>query len=48
MTTLAGLAEHADGRRFVFALLVNGYTSSDAAAVDAVDAFAAALVGAAP
>ncbi len=48
VSTLAGFAEHRDGRRLVFALLVNGAGGSagDAALGDAVDGFAEALVGA--
>jgi D-alanyl-D-alanine carboxypeptidase/D-alanyl-D-alanine-endopeptidase (penicillin-binding protein 4) len=45
VTGLSGYAELADGRPVVFSVLVNGYRSSDEAAMDAVDAFAAALVG---
>ncbi len=46
ITALAGYAQHHDGRAFVFALLVDGHQSSDRAAMDAVDHFVAALVGA--
>lgn len=46
VSTLAGFAEHRDGRRLVFALLVNGAGGDDAGLSAAVDAFAEALVGA--
>ena len=44
VTTLAGHAHTEDGRELVFALLVNGYRGPAGPAVDAVDAFAEALV----
>jgi D-alanyl-D-alanine carboxypeptidase/D-alanyl-D-alanine-endopeptidase (penicillin-binding protein 4) len=42
--SLAGFARTQQGRDLVFAVLVNGYRRGDAAASDAMDAFAAALV----
>ena len=44
VSSLAGFARSARGRDLVFAVLVNGYRNGDAAASDAMDAFAAALV----
>jgi D-alanyl-D-alanine carboxypeptidase/D-alanyl-D-alanine-endopeptidase (penicillin-binding protein 4) len=46
-TGLSGLARLADGSEVAFSILVNGYKSGDADAMAAVDAFVAALVGAA-
>jgi D-alanyl-D-alanine carboxypeptidase/D-alanyl-D-alanine-endopeptidase (penicillin-binding protein 4) len=48
VTALAGYAELADGRAAAFAVLVNGYRVTDEAAMDAVDAFVAALVSTMP
>ena len=44
VTALAGHALAEDGTPLVFAILVNGYRGSMSGAVDAVDAFAAAMV----
>jgi D-alanyl-D-alanine carboxypeptidase/D-alanyl-D-alanine-endopeptidase (penicillin-binding protein 4) len=44
VTSLAGFAHTARGRDLVFAVIVNGPRHGDAAASDALDAFAAALV----
>ncbi len=44
VTALSGLAKRADGRDAVFSILVNGFRGSASDAMDAVDAFAAALV----
>jgi D-alanyl-D-alanine carboxypeptidase/D-alanyl-D-alanine-endopeptidase (penicillin-binding protein 4) len=44
VTSLAGFARSERGRDLVFAVLVNGYRNGDAAASDAMDAVAAALV----
>jgi D-alanyl-D-alanine carboxypeptidase/D-alanyl-D-alanine-endopeptidase (penicillin-binding protein 4) len=44
VTSLAGFARTERGRDVVFAVLVNGYRHGDAAASDAMDAVAAALV----
>jgi D-alanyl-D-alanine carboxypeptidase/D-alanyl-D-alanine-endopeptidase (penicillin-binding protein 4) len=44
VTSLAGFARSERGRELVFAVLVNGYRHGDAAASDAMDAVAAALV----
>ena len=44
VSSLAGFARSERGRELVFAVLVNGYRHGDAAASDAMDAVAAALV----
>ncbi|HEU4427864.1 MAG TPA: D-alanyl-D-alanine carboxypeptidase/D-alanyl-D-alanine-endopeptidase [Myxococcota bacterium] len=44
VTSLAGWARTERGRELVFALISNGHRHGDVAAIDAVDAFAAALV----
>jgi len=44
VTALSGLARRGDGRTLVFSLLVNGFRGGAGEAVDAMDAFAAALV----
>lgn len=44
VTSLAGWARTERGRELVFALISNGHRHGDALAMDAVDAFAAALV----
>jgi D-alanyl-D-alanine carboxypeptidase/D-alanyl-D-alanine-endopeptidase (penicillin-binding protein 4) len=44
VTSLAGFARTERGRDLVFAVIVNGYRNGDAAAADAMDAVAAALV----
>jgi len=45
VSTLAGFARTDAGQDLVFALLANGYRGGDAAAVAAIDAWAATLVG---
>ena len=44
VTSLAGYAHSRDGRQLVFAVLVNGFRGAAGPAMDAVDAFAEALV----
>ncbi len=44
VTGLSGLARRADGTTLVFSILVNGFRGGAGEAIDAVDAFAAALV----
>jgi D-alanyl-D-alanine carboxypeptidase/D-alanyl-D-alanine-endopeptidase (penicillin-binding protein 4) len=44
ITTLSGYAETANGEQRVFSILVNGFTSTDEEAMDAVDLFAGELV----
>ncbi|MEM7412989.1 MAG: D-alanyl-D-alanine carboxypeptidase/D-alanyl-D-alanine-endopeptidase [Myxococcota bacterium] len=48
VTGLSGLARRADGRTLVFSILVNGFQTGAQDAMDAVDGFAAALVGPRP
>jgi D-alanyl-D-alanine carboxypeptidase/D-alanyl-D-alanine-endopeptidase (penicillin-binding protein 4) len=43
ITSLSGYAMSADGQPLVFSILVNGFSSSDEAAMDAVDHFASEL-----
>jgi len=43
VTSLSGYAMSADGQPLVFSILVNGFTGSDEAAMDAVDHIASAL-----
>ncbi|MCP5057967.1 MAG: D-alanyl-D-alanine carboxypeptidase/D-alanyl-D-alanine-endopeptidase [bacterium] len=45
VTALTGIAQTAGGRDVVFSILANGYTRGDRAAMNAVDAFAEAVVG---
>jgi D-alanyl-D-alanine carboxypeptidase/D-alanyl-D-alanine-endopeptidase (penicillin-binding protein 4) len=48
ITALSGFAELADGTQVVFSVMVNGFRSSDERAMEAVDAFLAALRSASP
>ena len=43
MTGLTGLVRCADGRTLAFSVLVNGFRGGAGEAMDAIDAFAAAL-----
>jgi D-alanyl-D-alanine carboxypeptidase/D-alanyl-D-alanine-endopeptidase (penicillin-binding protein 4) len=43
ITSLSGYAMSADGQPLVFSILVNGFSGSDEAAMDAVDHFASEL-----
>ncbi|MBW2244377.1 MAG: D-alanyl-D-alanine carboxypeptidase/D-alanyl-D-alanine-endopeptidase [Deltaproteobacteria bacterium] len=45
VTALTGIAQTTGGREVVFSILANGYTRGDRAAMNAVDAFAEAVVG---
>lgn len=45
VTSLSGYAERADGERVLFAVITNGFRRSAEEAMDALDGFAAALVG---
>ena len=44
VTALSGLARRADGRTLAFSVIVNGFRGGAGEAIDALDAFAAALV----
>jgi len=44
VTALTGMARTAGGRDVIFSILANGYTQGDRAAMNAVDAFAQALI----
>jgi len=44
VTGLTGLARRADGTTLAFSIVVNGFRGGASEAMDAVDAFAAALV----
>lgn len=44
VTALTGIARTAGGRDVIFSILANGYTRGDRAAMNAVDAFAQALI----
>ncbi|HXV37255.1 MAG TPA: D-alanyl-D-alanine carboxypeptidase/D-alanyl-D-alanine-endopeptidase [Myxococcota bacterium] len=48
VTSLSGFAVSADGEPLVFSILVNGFTGSDEAAMDAVDRFAAEIANGLP
>jgi D-alanyl-D-alanine carboxypeptidase/D-alanyl-D-alanine-endopeptidase (penicillin-binding protein 4) len=48
VTGLSGLAQSADGRVVIFAVLANGFRGDAESAMDALDRFVAVLVAAAP